>query len=154
MIAGDLRGMLVRRQGKSNFKARRNPLGTRHGDEQRMKVGAVALLGIAGIEHIAVSPARAGLVVAHGGEHVIVDGACLLERRGLAFGHFHRQVGRQSGDRDQFVRLQVFLAVTLLELNFGQTWSGYAQRQALVAHHVVDDFEMQAPATCAFELSA
>src|ERR1700730_10765419 len=36
MIAGDLRRMFVRRQWKSNFEARGNALGSRHGDEQGM----------------------------------------------------------------------------------------------------------------------
>ena len=105
VIAGDLGGVLVRRQGKSNFKARGNSLGARHGDEQRMKIGTVAFLGIAGIEHVAVPPARAGLVVAHGSKDVVVDGPGLVERRGLALGDFYRELGGKAGDRDQFVRL-------------------------------------------------
>ena len=45
-----------------------------------MKVGAVALLRVAGIKHVAVSPARAGLVVFHRREDVVVDRARLVER--------------------------------------------------------------------------
>ena len=76
-----------------------------------------------------------------------------FERRGLACGHLHCEISRESGDGDQLVRLQVFFAVTFLELNFGQTRSGYAQRQSLVTHHVVDNFEVQV-GRVALEVSA
>src|SRR5208282_3980276 len=80
MIAGDLGGMLVGGKRKSNFEAGRNALRAGHGDEQGMKVGAVAFLGVARIENIAVSPAGSGFVVAHGSEDVVVDGAGFVQR--------------------------------------------------------------------------
>ena len=40
-----------------------------------MKIGAVALLRIAGLQHIAVSPSGSRLVILHGGENVVVNGA-------------------------------------------------------------------------------
>ena len=63
VVAGDLGGMFVGRQRESDLEARGNALRPRHRDEQGMEVGAVAFLGVAGVEHVAVSPARAGLVV-------------------------------------------------------------------------------------------
>src|SRR5271155_91578 len=89
VVSRDLGRVFVRRKRKSYFKSRRNSLRTRHGDKQGMKVGAVAFFGVAGVEHIAASPAGARFVVTHGRKYVIVDGACLFERRGLALGDLH-----------------------------------------------------------------
>src|ERR1700687_6120687 len=89
VVSSDLRRVFVRRQRESNLKARRNSLRTRHRNEQGMKVGTVALLGIAPVEHVASPPTRARLVVTHGCEHVIVDGVCLVERRNFTFGNLH-----------------------------------------------------------------
>jgi len=54
-----------------------------------MEVGAVTLLGIAGVENVAMSPARSRLVIAHGGEDVVVDGASLIEGLSLALSDLH-----------------------------------------------------------------
>src|ERR1700692_118070 len=96
--------MLVRWQGKSDFESRRNSLRTRHGDEQRMKVGAVAFFGVASVEHITASPTGASLVITHSRENVIVDSTRLVERRGLAFASFHRQVCGQTRRRHKRIR--------------------------------------------------
>src|SRR5437660_1242695 len=86
VIAGNLRRMFVGWQRKANFKPRRNALRTHHGDEKRMEISAVALLGVASVQHIAAPPAGAGFVVTHGGEDVVVDGSRLLQRRRPPFG--------------------------------------------------------------------
>ena len=62
-----------------------------------MKVGAVPLLGIACVKHVAASPTRASLVVMHSGKHVIVNGARLVQRFALALGDLHGQVCGQEG---------------------------------------------------------
>src|ERR1700719_4742319 len=67
--------VLIRGQWKANLEARRNSRRPHHADEQRMEIGAVAPLGPARPDRIAVPPARSRFVVAHGGDHVIVDGA-------------------------------------------------------------------------------
>jgi hypothetical protein len=108
-----------------------------------MEIGAVALLGIAGVQHVTVPPSGARLVIPHGGENVIVDCPRLIERRSFAFGHFDRQFRGQSGDRHQLVGLQIFLAIAILELNFGQARSRDTQGQALMLYHVIGDFEVQ-----------
>src|SRR5579863_9830511 len=99
--------MLVRRQWKANFEASRNALRARHGNEQRVKVGAVALFRVAGIEHVAASPAGAGLVVLQGGENVVVNGAGLVEWIALALRDLDGKVSGQTCNRDQSVRLQI-----------------------------------------------
>src|SRR5579864_6724452 len=71
MVAGDFGRMLVGRQREPDLKPRGNSLRSRHGNKKGMEVGTVALLGVAGVEHVAVSPACAGLVVFHGGEDVV-----------------------------------------------------------------------------------
>ncbi len=85
---------LSERKRKANLEASRDALGSRHGDEKGMEVGAVAFLGVAGIEHVAVSPAGSGFVVLHGGEDVIVDGAGFVEMIGLASSDLHGKIGR------------------------------------------------------------
>src|ERR1039458_1800545 len=107
-----------------------------------MEVSAVALLGIAGIEHVAVSPARAALVIFHDGDSVVVNGASLVERLCLAFGYFDGEVGRQAGDGDKRVGLQVFLPFLDREGSHNQVRRG-VQRRALMAHHVVFHVKMQ-----------
>src|SRR6266852_7001685 len=72
--------MLIGRQRKTNFEARRNSGRPHHADKQRMEISAVATLGRTGPYRIAVAPTRAGLVVAHGGDDVIVDCARFLQR--------------------------------------------------------------------------
>src|ERR1039458_1504395 len=107
-----------------------------------MEVSAVALLGIAGIEHVAVSPARAGLVIFHGGEYVVVNGASLVERLCLAFGYFDGEVGRQAGDGDKRVGLHVFLPFLDREGGHKQVRRA-AQRRALMAHRLVSHVKIQ-----------
>ena len=53
-----------------------------HADKQRVKIRAVATLGGAGPYCIAVAPPGAGLVVAHSGDDVVVDGP-RFRKRGL-----------------------------------------------------------------------
>ena len=92
MVPGDLAGASFGRQREPNFEASRNALRSRHGDEQGMEVSAIAFLGIAGVENVAVAPSGPGFVVAHGGEDVVVDGAGFIERLSLAFSDFDRQI--------------------------------------------------------------
>src|SRR6266849_8505380 len=65
--------MLIGRQRKTNFEARRNSGRPHHADKQRVEISAVATLGRAGPYRIAVAPTSAGLVVAHRGDPVIVN---------------------------------------------------------------------------------
>jgi hypothetical protein len=37
-------------------------------------------------------------------------------------------MGRQAGDGNQLVRLQVFFAIAILELDFGESRPGYASK--------------------------
>src|SRR6266404_5841070 len=68
--------MLISRQRKTNFEARRNSGRPHHADEQRVEISAVATLGSAGPYRIAVAPAGAGFVVAHSGNDVVVVVDC------------------------------------------------------------------------------
>src|SRR5258708_32706783 len=83
--------VLISRQWKTNFEARRNSGSSDHTDKQGVEMSAVAALGGASPYRIAVSPTGAGLIVAHGGDDVVVDCArfrdwvldstCLLRRK-------------------------------------------------------------------------
>src|SRR3989442_12488845 len=71
--------VLVSRQWKTNFEARRNSGRPHHADKQRVKISAVATLGRAGPYGIAVAPTGACFVVAHGGDDVVVDCSRFLQ---------------------------------------------------------------------------
>ena len=70
-----------------------------------MEVGAVALFGVAGVENVPSAPPRASLLVTHGREDVIVNGARFIQRRSLTLRDFGRQNGRPACDGDQIVGL-------------------------------------------------
>ena len=106
VIARNLGGMFIGRKRESDFEACRGPLRTGHGDEQRMEIGAISLLGIASVKHVTVTPSCAGLVIAHGGENVVVDRSRLIQRSGYALGDFDCQVGGKPGDGHKFVGLR------------------------------------------------
>src|SRR5260370_12293558 len=65
--------MLIGRQRKANFEPRRNSGRPHHADKQRVEIRAVATPARASPYCIAVAPTGAGLVVAHGGDDVVVD---------------------------------------------------------------------------------
>src|SRR4029077_1758932 len=79
MVAGNLARILAFRQRQSPFKARGNLLRTRHRDKNGMEVRAVAVLGVTGPERVPRSPASASLVISHGGEGVIIEGAAFIQ---------------------------------------------------------------------------
>src|SRR5258707_1204682 len=97
--------MLVRRQREANLKARWNALRPRHGDEQRMEIGAVALLSVAGVEHVAAAPASAGFVVAQRSEDVVINCTRFVERLLFTLSNLHGEIGGQSRDGHECVRL-------------------------------------------------
>src|SRR5256884_7510211 len=72
--------MLISRQRKTYFEARRNSGRPHHADKQRVEISAVATLGRAGPYRISVAPAGAGLVVAHRGDNEVVDCSRFLQR--------------------------------------------------------------------------
>src|SRR5262249_29206720 len=71
-----------------------------------MKVGAVAPLRVASPESVAVSPAGAGLVVAHVGQRVLVERACLLHLRHLRLYLLCCNLRRESANGDELVRFE------------------------------------------------
>src|SRR5438105_1581382 len=75
VIAGNLRRIFTFRQRETDLESGRNVLRVGHGDQDRMKIGAIAALRITGPQGIALAPAGSALVVAHGGERVIVERA-------------------------------------------------------------------------------
>src|SRR6202021_819190 len=111
--------------------------------EQGMKVRAVTFLGIASVEHVAASPTCARLVVTHGGEHVIVDGACLVESCGLALRHLHGQFRRQAGWGYNCALCEKLLAFPRANFYCLEMRRVEAQGEPLMADHVVDNVEMQ-----------
>ena len=96
MITGNLRGLLVSGKRESDLETYRNALRTGHGDEQRMEISAVALLGVAGIEDITAAPTGARFVVAHGSENEVVNGACFLQELRFSLRDLGCDVGGQA----------------------------------------------------------
>src|SRR5580698_4561623 len=104
-----------------------------------MKVSAVTFFGIAGVEHVAASPAGACFVVSHGRKYVIVDGACLFERRSLAFGNLHREFRRQSGGGHERIRREIFFFLPLAKFYCLEMWRIDSKCEPLVTDDIVDD---------------
>src|SRR5208337_4222127 len=75
-------------------------------NKQRVEVGAVAALGIASPERVSAAPAGAALVVLHGAEDVLVEGAGALEVGRAAGGFLSRDLGGQARHRHQAVGLE------------------------------------------------
>src|SRR6266852_1611686 len=98
-------------QRETDFKPGWNAGRTHHADEKRMEIGAVATLSSAGPDGVAAAPAFAGLVIAHGGEDVVVDVAGLLNGSGITGGVPFGEFGDRAGERNEFVRLEVPLQV-------------------------------------------
>ena len=109
-----------------------------------MEIGAVALLGITGIEHVTASPACAGFIVTQGRKHVIVDGAGLVERRRLSLGDFHGQFRWHSSCRHERIRREILLLFAIAYPHGLKMRRINAQRDPLMADDVVNHFEMQA----------
>src|ERR1700733_8594093 len=108
-----------------------------------MKIGAVTLLGVAGVKHVAASPTGASLVITHGGENVIVDSARLVERGSLTFGDLHCQVCGQAGSRYERIGSQKFFSFAVAKFYRFEMRRINAQRQPLMADYVVHYLEMQ-----------
>src|SRR5207245_11486326 len=87
----------------------------RNGDKERMEVGTIAPLRIGSPKHVPVPPARAGLVIAHVVEYVVVDGAGLVELRGLVSRDLGGEVGRPPGDGNKLVRAEILAALLFAE---------------------------------------
>src|SRR5579872_468506 len=134
--------MLVRRKREADLKSSRNSLRARHCNEQRMEVGAVPPLRIAGVEHIAVTPTSSGFVIFHGCKHVVVNGAGFLERSGLTLGDFRSQLGRQARDWYQRVGLQILLALFAGKRRSRQV-RGRIERNSLATSDRIFDLKMQ-----------
>src|SRR5262249_12303649 len=79
VVAADLPCPAVRRQREADGKARRYAQGAAISDEDRMKVGAVAPPGVASVVDVAASPSLPGLVILHGRDDVLIDGASLFQ---------------------------------------------------------------------------
>src|SRR5579864_21987 len=90
MVTSNIGRRFVRRHLKSNLETRRNALRSRHRNEERVKISAVALLRVARIKDVASPPTRAGLVVAHVRKHVVVNSSSFVELRGFVRRDFGR----------------------------------------------------------------
>src|SRR5580704_14503358 len=80
VVTGDLSLVFVLRQRKTDVEAGGNPVRTQHADKWRVEISTVAVLGIAGPHRIPASPSRAGLVVTHIREEIIVGSLGLRHR--------------------------------------------------------------------------
>src|SRR5581483_4270329 len=88
---------------KADQEAGGNSLAPAHRDEQRMEIGAVPALVLAGVAGIAAAPPGPALVVAHRPGDVVVEGAD-LRRAGV--GATALLLGERANDarqRDQLV---------------------------------------------------
>ena len=135
--------MLVRWQGEADLEARRNALRSGHGDEERMEVGAVAFLSIAGVEYVATSPSGSRFVVAHGGENVVIDGARFVEVPTLALCDIGSEIRGQTGNRHQSVGLKILLALLLGERRGDKFASASREGGTLATHDVIFNLKMQ-----------
>src|SRR5205085_12360987 len=102
----NLRRILAFRQWEPNFEPDRNVLRAGHGNEDRVKIGAIAALRITGPESIALAPSSATLVITHGGEGVVIERAGFFHFRHFRLYLLRRNLGRTSGDGNEFVRRQ------------------------------------------------
>src|SRR6266576_3811175 len=109
MVARDVTFGLAFGQRETDFETSGNARGTHHADEQRMEIGAVATLCSACPEGVAAAPAFAGFVIAHGGEHVIVDMAGLLDGGGITGSVLPGKLGDGAVERNEFVGFEVAL---------------------------------------------
>ena len=111
MVAADVAFRFSLRKRKADFKARGNARGAHHANEEGMEIGAVAPLGATGPDGVAAAPAFPGLVVAHGGENVVVEVAGFFESGGIARGVFAGQFGDGTVEGNELVGLKVTLEI-------------------------------------------
>src|SRR5260370_16826939 len=107
-----------------------------------MEVGTIAALRIAGPEYVSMSPSGPSLVIAHGVEYVVVDGAGLFELRGFAGGHFDCEVSGKAGDGHEFVGGEILLAFFLAYGSVFETRAGHAPNPCLVPRDVLYPFQI------------
>jgi hypothetical protein len=141
VIAGDVAFGLRFGERETNFKARGNPGSAHHADEERVEIGAIAALGSAGPDGVAAAPAFAGLVVAHGGDDVIVDVACLGECGGVTGGLLTRKIGDDACEGDELVGLKVALEVRRGRIVHGHEFGGRRIERYLMLEAGGDEME-------------
>src|SRR6478735_3169358 len=101
-----------------------------------MEIGAVALLSIAGVENVPAAPSRAGLLVTHRREDVIVYGARFFQRPSFILRDLSCQICRRAGDGDQGVRLQILFPFSRRKSRFYRM-RGRVQGPTLMSDDVV-----------------
>src|SRR5580704_107357 len=126
--------MLIRRQRKPDFEARRNSRRAHHADKQRVEIGTVATLGGASPDSITVTPACAGLVVTHRSDDVVVDGARFREWILKSFCLLGRKIRYDAVKRDAAVWLQEALKFWR-ELWLGRGWVSAEHYAVFVASY-------------------
>src|SRR5579871_4150795 len=104
MVAGD--GPLgCLRQGKANIKARRDFFSAGQSHEKRMEIGAIAMLGIAGPDRVASTPACSGFVITHVMENVVVKRVSLFDFAFFPLGILLSNLRNDAASRHQAVWL-------------------------------------------------
>src|SRR5260370_15009465 len=89
-----------------------------------MEIGAIATLRSAGPDGVAAAPAFAGFVIAHGGEHVVVDVTSLLDGSGIPGGVLFGKLGDPAVERNEFVGLKESLQVRIARRRSGDSLEG------------------------------
>src|SRR5262249_49949433 len=111
MVTGDVAGASFIRQRQAHGEAGGNADGASHADRQRVKIGTVSALGIAGEKGVASTPAGTALVVFHQTHDLVVDSPGLF---GIAVQATNRILGERSDwsvERDERLSLQVLSSV-------------------------------------------
>src|SRR5579863_4962481 len=107
-----------------------------------MEVSAIAFFRLASVEHVALSPSGAGLVVLHSREDVVIDSPRLVERIGLPLRYFDRKVCWYAGDRNERLGLQIFRPHFRIKSSLHYARRGI-QRDAFMPHYVILHVKME-----------
>src|SRR5271169_4017179 len=106
MVTGDFTLLRVFGKREADFKPGGDVFRAHHGNKQRVKISAIAVLRIARPKRIAAPPARARFVIAQSFENVIIERVRLLHRALFAPGILFRQLLHFSVNRNQLVGLE------------------------------------------------
>src|SRR6202034_4266844 len=111
---------------------------SRHADEERMEVGAIAMLGGAGVDRVAMAPTCAVVVIVHGGDHVVVNLAGLRDRLGGTLRLLLGKLADLAVNGDKMIGLKV---MRKLGLRRGRRASGRIERHVVL---IADEVEGEA----------
>src|SRR5271166_7109780 len=105
VIAGNVGLVLVLGERKADVEPGGNVVCAQHAYEWRVKIGAVAVLGVAGPHRVAAAPTGSGLVIAKSREQIVVGSFSFGDAPRLAAGHLLGEGLDLAVGWDELVRL-------------------------------------------------